>query len=135
MAIRWVVPAANSPVYNAFKMYRNYDGAQSSFGETSVAATLPNPDQLAAFAAHRATGALTVMVVNKEAATPVTVTLAHFTAAGPAEAWQLTSANTIQRIADVAVAGNALTTTVPAQSITLFVVLPSDLIFQDGFES
>src|SRR4029079_12654398 len=43
MASRWVVPDAGSPVYNAFKMYRNYDNAGSAFGETSVAAAGPPP--------------------------------------------------------------------------------------------
>ena len=48
------------------KMYRNYDGNKSTFGETSVAAAAPNPDTVSAFAAQRRRdGALTVMVINK----------------------------------------------------------------------
>ena len=43
------------------KMYRNYDGANSTFGDTSVSAIAPNADNLSAFAALRkADGALTV---------------------------------------------------------------------------
>ena len=46
-------------------MYRNYDGGKSTFGDTSVAAGGPNPDQLSTFAALRyADGALTVMAIN-----------------------------------------------------------------------
>jgi len=39
-----------------------------------------------------------------------------------AQAWQLTSANVISRLADVAVSDRSFSTTVPAQSITLFVI-------------
>ena len=39
-----------------------------------------------------------------------------------AQAWQLTASNAIQRLADVPVAASSLSTTLPAQSITLFVI-------------
>ena len=68
-------------------------------------------------------GALTVVVVNKVAtAATVNLALAGFSAGTTAQAWQLTSANAITRIADVAVAGSAVSATVPAQSVTLFVI-------------
>ena len=41
------------PTFKAMKLYRNYDGNKSGFGDTSVAATVPNPDNLSAFAALR----------------------------------------------------------------------------------
>ena len=49
------------------KMYRNYDGNRSTFGDTSVRATRHRqPDNLSVFAAERtADGALTVMVIAK----------------------------------------------------------------------
>ena len=66
MAARWTTPAASTPTYKAIKMYRNYDGRRSAFGDTSVAAATPIPDDVSAFAAVRSTdGALTVMVINK----------------------------------------------------------------------
>lgn len=124
MACRWEVPPTGSPTYNAMKIYRNYDGAKSTFGDTSVKASVVQPDSLAAFAATRtANGDLTVMVINKiTTPTDIEVDLANFTPGTQAQAWQLTSANTITRVADVAVAPSALTTTVPAQSITLFII-------------
>src|SRR5262249_49615087 len=62
MAARWTTPAASTPTYKAIKMYRNYDGLGSTFGDTSVAASGPNPDSVAAFAAERSNDqALTVM--------------------------------------------------------------------------
>jgi hypothetical protein len=127
MATRWTTPDASTPTYKAIKMYRNYDGAQSRFGDWSVQAAGPNPDNLSAFAGTRsADGALTLMVISKylTGSTPVTMNLAHFTAGGPAKVYQLTSANTINPLPDVAVSLGTLTATVPAQSVTLFVVPP-----------
>ena len=85
-------------------MYRNYDGNKSTFGDTSVAATAPNPDNVAAFAAQRsADGALTVMVISKSPVgdAPATINLANFAHGGAAQVWQLTAANAITRLADV----------------------------------
>lgn len=125
VATRWTTPDTATPTYKAMKMYRNYDGGGRGFGETSVAAGAANPDQVAAFAALRASdGALTVMVVNKTTNGAATsVNLANFTSAGAAQVWQLTAANQITRLADVAVTGGgAISATLPPQSITLFVV-------------
>ena len=125
MAARWTTPASSTPTYKAMKMYRNYDGNKAAFGDTSIAATAPNPDTVSAFAAERAVdGALTVMVINKypSGSTPATISLANFAPAGTAEVWQLTSANAISRLADVAVSTGSLAVTLPAQSVTLFVV-------------
>jgi hypothetical protein len=126
LATRWTTPDASTPTYKAMKMYRNYDGNRSTFGQTSVRALAPDPDTLSAFAALRSPdGALTVMVVCKtlSGTTPLSISLADFTANGPAQVWQLTSTNTIARLADIPVSANALQTSVPAQSISLFVLL------------
>ena len=107
------------------KLYRNYDGNGSAFGDTSVAAATPNPDTVAAFAAQRTVdGALTVMVVTKHlsSTTPATISLANFVHAGTAQVWQLTAANAITRLQDVTVAGSSFGATLPAQSVTLFVL-------------
>src|ERR1051325_1427134 len=125
LAARWTTPDASTPTYKAMKIYRNYDGNKSTFGDTSVLATVPNPDNLAAFAAVRTSdGALTVMVISKvlSGSTPVTVSLANFAGTGTAQAWQLTSANAITRLADLSVSGSTASFTAPAQSITLLVL-------------
>src|SRR5579871_614083 len=98
MATRWTVPDKSTPTYKAMQMYRNYDGRDSMFGDTSVRARVPNPDELSAFAALRTgDGALTVMVINKDLSktVPITMKLAHFTRSGAATVYQLTSANVI----------------------------------------
>ncbi|HTL69350.1 MAG TPA: glycoside hydrolase family 44 protein [Lacunisphaera sp.] len=132
LATRWTVakqwdssPTVYHVTHLASVIYRNYDGKNSTFGETSVAATVANPDNLSAFAAVRADGALTVMVINKQpGSTPVTVNLANFNPGTAAEAWQINAETqkSIAQLGDVAVANHALSTTVPAQSVTLFVV-------------
>ena len=125
LAARWTTPASSTPTYKAMKMYRNYDGNKSTFGDTSVAATMSNPDTVAAFAAQRsADGALTVMVISKYLSgnTPATINLANFTHNGVAQVWQLTAANTISRLADIGLSGNSFGIALPPQSITLLVV-------------
>jgi len=121
---RWTTPDATTPTYKAMKLFRNYDGSKSGFGDMSVSASVPNPDNLSAFAATRSRGgALTVVVISKllSGATPVTLHLSNFSASGAVQVWQLTASNTISRLSDL-VASNSIATTVPAQSITLFVV-------------
>nr|AHL27901.1 cellulase [uncultured bacterium] len=125
MGARWTTPAASTPTYKAIKMYRNYDGAKSTFGDVSVAASGPNPDNVAVFAAERTSdGALTVMVISKylSGSTPVTVNVANFAPASPAQVYQLTSSNAINRLADLNVSGSSVSLTVPQQSITLLAI-------------
>ena len=62
VATRWTTPDASTPTYQAMKLYRNYDGNNSTFGDTSISVAVPNPDILSAFAAIRSSdGSLTAM--------------------------------------------------------------------------
>jgi hypothetical protein len=125
MGARWTTTASTTPTYKAMKMYRNYDGNKSTFGDTSVSAVAPNPDAVSAFAAARSSdGALTIMVINKQLSTAVTTTvnISSFAHRGTTQVWQLTAANTITHNADVSITGTSFVATLPAQSITLFVV-------------
>src|SRR5205814_2320823 len=66
MATRWTTPDSSTPTYKAMKMYRNYDGNKSTFGDVSVSDSVPDPDSLSSFAAIRSgDGALTIMIINK----------------------------------------------------------------------
>jgi len=125
MAARWTTPDASTPTYKAMKMYRNYDGNKSTFGDTSVSTIVPNPDNVSAFSAKRSSdGALTVMLISKylSASTPATINLANFTSGGTAQVWQLTSANTINHLSDISFSGSTVNVTLPQQSITLLVI-------------
>jgi hypothetical protein len=142
IATLWGGLSDGYPIRNSFKIYRNYDGNKSTFGDTSVSATVVNPDNVAAFAAQRsADGALTVMVVCKylTANTPLTVHLANFAAGSKAQVWQFTSANTINRLADATVSNGNVSFSAPAQSVTLFVIpgaiaLTDDITARYAFE-
>jgi len=125
LATRWTTPDASTPTYKAMKMYRNYDGGKSAFGDTSVSAAGPNPDNISSFAALRSSdGALTIMAINKQIGSnaPVKIALTKFLPAGTAQVWQLTAANAITHLSDLNFTGTSFSNTLPAQSVTLFVL-------------
>ena len=65
-ATMWDPPTLDEPTAFAFKMYRNYDGQNSTFGDLSVPALTSDSDLLAVYAAvHEESGVATIMVVNK----------------------------------------------------------------------
>ncbi len=131
LATRWTTPAAGTPAYLAMKMYRNYDGNKSTFGDTSILTTVPNPDEVSAFGAVRSSdGAMTLMVINKDItnASPFNANLTNFTVTGSVQRWQLTSTSVITVLSNIAVTNGILSDTVPSQSITLY-VLPSAMPF------
>ncbi|HLX69588.1 MAG TPA: hypothetical protein VKV04_08170, partial [Verrucomicrobiae bacterium] len=91
--------------------------------------TVPNPDNLSAFAAVRsADGKLTLVVINKDPlnSTPLALSLANLPLSGTAQAWQLANSNNIVRLPDTAFSNGTLNQTLPAQSVTLF-VLPANI--------
>jgi hypothetical protein len=125
LATRWTTPNTGSPAYNSFKMFRNYDGNKSCFGDISVGTSVPNPDSLSAFSAVRTNdGALTILVINKDLTnvTPAGISVANFPAKTTAQVWRLSSANVMARIADVSIVGGSISNSLPPQSLTLFVV-------------
>jgi hypothetical protein len=131
LATRWATPATNTPTYLAMKMYRNYDGNDSTFGDMSVQATVANPDDLDAFAAVRGSdGALTVMVINKNItnAESVTLSISNLVITGAAQVWQLAGGH-LGQLANAGVTNGILSQVLPSQSVTLFVV-PSVAAFQ-----
>lgn len=128
MGARWTTPDTATPTYKAIKMYRNYDGTGGAFGDQSVRATAPDPDNLSAFASKRTSdGALTVMLVAKRLSgtTATTLNLSHFAPAGTVQVWRLTSTTVITRLADTTVVSGAVSISLPPQSITLLVIAAS----------
>lgn len=124
-ATRWTVPGSATPTYKAIQMYRNYDGNKSTFGDVSVSAATATPDSLSAFASLRsADGTLAVMAINKQLSSQalLTLNLSNFSSTGTAHVWQLTSANAITHLSDIVFSGSSVGATLPAQSITLFVL-------------
>lgn len=117
LASRWTTPDRNTPAYLAMRMYRNYDGQKSAFGDVSVLASAPDPDHVAVFGATRTSdGALTVMIIAKDAPASVELHVANFPFT-TAQVWELAN-GAITRKADT----NSPTVSVPAASVTLLVM-------------
>ena len=132
---------AENPVNYAFAMYRNYDGNDSTFGNTYLYATSTasgggdGEGQLAVYGAQRSSdNAITVVVINKTyGPLTSTINLENFTVASgtSAQVYQYSNANlsAIAQPGAVSVTpptGSGTTSTIsytfPAQSITLFVM-------------
>ena len=66
LATLWEPLAADQPYAFAFRMYRNYDGAGSTFGDINVQSTSTDQDRLSVYAAQHSTdGLLTIILINK----------------------------------------------------------------------
>lgn len=126
LATLWAPPTLHQPGAFAFRMYRNYDGAGSAFGDTSVYANSAAPDTLSVYAAQRsADGALTIMVINKSTASLTrSLQVSNFNAT-TAQVYTYSGANLneIVRSADQPASAGSLSLIYPASSITL-IVLP-----------
>jgi hypothetical protein len=126
LATLWDAPAFNDPGAFAFRIYRNYDGLGRGFGNQSVTATSSNQGQVAIYAAKRSSdGALTLIVINKTASSQnVTLNLSGFSPTASADVFRYSSANlaAIVQLADQTVTASGFTTTLPANSITLYVI-------------
>lgn len=125
-ATRWIVPPSGSPAYLAMKMFRNYDGQGSGFGETSISAITADVDRVSSFAAQRQDGALTVLVVNKQLheAAASQISLAGVNSSGAFDAVTLADGKLSQVPAQGYQNGSFLVV-LPPQSVTLFVVHPN----------
>ncbi|MCP4538691.1 MAG: DUF11 domain-containing protein [Chloroflexi bacterium] len=126
LATLWGPPDTDEPAAYAFRLYLNYDGLGSTFGETSIQASSTDQEQLAIYAAQRdSDAALTLIAINKtgESLTS-TLSLANFAFAPTAQVFRYSPANlsAIVQEADQPVSTGEFTTTYPANSITLFVV-------------
>ena len=128
-------PSTQIPGLMAFEIYRNYDGKNSTFGDISLASTTADQGKLAVYSAFRSSdNALTLVVVNKTYG-DLTTTLSLANVSVPtgtnAQAFLYNNANLKAIVAQPAVpltppasgsTTSTLSTTFPAQSITLLVV-------------
>ncbi|MBX7116799.1 MAG: glycoside hydrolase family 44 protein [Myxococcaceae bacterium] len=75
LAALGTAPADDALLEDAFKLFRNFDGAGARFGEVSVSANSSDVTKVASFAAFNAQGKLTVVLINKDSAVPQTANL------------------------------------------------------------
>jgi len=125
----WSPPTSSQPGAFAFRMYRNYDGHGSRFGDESVTASSADQGQLSVYAAQRSTdGALTVQVVNKTGGDLTSTLSVHNASTSAAQVFTYSAANlgAIVQGADATFSAGAVSHTYPANSITLLVI-PTDI--------
>jgi hypothetical protein len=127
-------PTTQVPGLKAFQIFRNYDGNNSTFGNQALASTSANQGQVSVYGALRTSdNSYTIVVLNKTFGDLTsTVSLAHHTATAneTAKVYLYSGANLSSIVAQTSIAVTAsasgiastITTTFPAQSITLFIV-------------
>ncbi len=138
MATRWVVPQPGSLAEDAYRLFRNYDGAGGQVSGDSVRAVSSAVDGVASYAVRSGGGRLFVLLFNKDTvAREVTVTVAGGVTSSNATLWRLDGTG-LAPAGTIAAASSGFVATLPARSATLARVqvpnLPS-LIFADGFET
>ena len=124
MATRWIVPGEETPTFQAMKMFRNYDGKKSGFGETSVSDAAPDVDKVSSFAALRASDhALTIAVINKQLKDAATVDVAvkNFGGEGTVETVRLADGVMAMQPAGVYREG-VVHAVLPPQSVSLLIL-------------
>ncbi|MGA9058426.1 MAG: glycoside hydrolase family 44 protein [Terriglobia bacterium] len=130
----WGAPDASQvPGLMAFEIYRNYDGNGSKFGDEALASTSKAQSQLSVYGALRSTDqAVTVVVINKTYGDlTATLSLDNLTPNGSAQVFLYSNANLGAIVAQPPLTvtppsgggtASTISTTFPAQSITLLVV-------------
>jgi hypothetical protein len=122
LATLWAPPKASQPGAYAFRMFRNYDGKGAAFGDTSLRATSDDPDKLAIYAAERGDTTLTLMVINKSNQDLASaIALQHVSVQDSAQIYRYSAAklDAIERGDDIKIVNDQISTSFPANSITL----------------
>jgi hypothetical protein len=126
-------PTTQIPGLMAFEVYRNYDGAGSAFGDQAITSTSADQGKLSVYGAMRSKdNMLTILAINKTFGDfTTTLNLDNFTASGPAQAYLYSNANLKAIVSQPTITvtppsgggtTSTLSTTFPAQSITLLVI-------------
>jgi hypothetical protein len=129
-ATLWPLESNNSFIHGGFEIFRDYDGANGSFGDTSIRATNSDPVNTSVYASVDAGNAarMVVVAINKSGgALTAGIAVTHATQFHTARVYALTSANSApQRVLpDINITqSNAFQYSMPANSVTTLVLLP-----------
>jgi hypothetical protein len=129
LAVLWGFEKPTDPSAYAFRMYRNYDGKGSGFGDTSVSAMSDDQDKLAIYASTRSSDhALLLMIINKDPAHNFTseVSIEGFSTASSAHMYRYSAEKLTQIVSlpNQNISNKGFTATFPSYSITLVVIPP-----------
>ncbi len=116
-------------VHAGFKLYRSYDGANGTFGDTSVKAEMSDASKSSVYASVDAgkPDRMVVVAINKTSGTlRAKIAITHTVRFAKAELWRLTGVSpTIARIQDIPIGTeNSFTYVMPAMSATTLVLRP-----------
>lgn len=122
----WLLESESSYIASAYRLFRNYDGANSTFGNMSVNASMSDKENSSVYAAvDSSTGNLHVIVLNKnldesiDGAFDINSTSNY----NSANAYAMTqSATAIQNVGTFSISGNSFSYSVPALSAYHFVI-------------
>jgi Glycoside hydrolase family 44 len=125
----WLLSQTNDYLFAGFAMYRNYDGQGATFGDTSIQAQNSDVANASVYASVNSSNKTDVIVVaiNKATSAKVAgITLAHTSNLKAADVYTLTSASSQPEKAAglTAVATNAFSYTMPAESVSTLVFHP-----------
>ena len=128
LACMWSPPAPTDPIAYSFRMFRNYDGQGSQYGDTWINSTSTDQTQLSVYGAQRTVdNVVTILVINKTtAAINTTLTLSGANLPATANIFSYTGANLTQIVSGqtTPITNGTITYNFPAYSATLFTFLP-----------
>jgi hypothetical protein len=130
-ASQWQLYGSEAFVTGAFSMYRNYDGQNSTFGDTSVSATTSSVADSSIYASTDSSNpnVMVLVAINKtDTALPATLHLNGVNAGALAKFYTLTAASSTPQSAGQATVSNpsAFAYTMPAYSVTTIRIDLSD---------
>jgi hypothetical protein len=128
LATMWSPPAPTDPIAYSFRMFRNYDGQGSQYGDTFVSSTSTDQTRLAVYASQRSTdNTVTILVINKTTAA-IATTLALSGATLPTSAatysYSGSNLNAIVNVGSTTISNGSLSYNFPGYSATLFTLAP-----------
>ena len=125
----WSAPGPEDPIAYSFRMFRNYDGKGSQFGDTSISAVSSDQGSLSIYAAQRSSdNAVTILVINKTTgALSSAIALSNLNLPSTAQVYTYSNASltSIAHPTDAAITSGSLSYTFPGYSAVLFVVQPT----------
>jgi dienelactone hydrolase len=127
LALYGATPRAGSPAFRVFRLLRSYDGRGAGFGDLSCRAE-GSDDAVSVYASRdSASGALKVLLINKDpaAAQEVQIALRHFQPAAKGKRVQLAGSDFHFGTGTLSVNPDGVAPVLPPSSVTLL-VLPSD---------
>jgi fibronectin type 3 domain-containing protein len=125
-ACLWPLNNNDAYILAGFRAFRDFDGANSNFGDTSVAATSSNVQNVVVYASTDSStpGRVVFVAINRSTTSQVTAINGQ-TLAGTAHLYQMTATiaqgqSTVQPVATgtMPASGSSLTVTLPALSVT-----------------